>query len=180
MSSSKEKRKQDAAALQKVREIICRPRSKMKLQRKEDNFSKRLLRNCPDLFTSDDDEDEDEEEDEAEKEFIVERILARHLKFPIYLIDWHGCEPEEDSWEPRSSLIECELSLKEFYKSPHRIQNGIIWTDLPEEKERLWLNKSHSAEKLERLASEYIQLKLITEDDVSNDRINNHRRKSNL
>lgn len=85
MRSSKEKekrKKQDVAALQKVRQILCGPRSKRVPPRKEDAFSKKLLTNCPDVFTSDDDEDEEEEE----KEFVVKRILARYeVKF--FLID---------------------------------------------------------------------------------------------
>lgn len=77
MSSSKEKKKQEAAAMQKVRQIIGGPRLKRVIPREEDVFSKKLLTNCPDVFTSDEDE-----EDEEEKEYVVKRILARHaVKF---------------------------------------------------------------------------------------------------
>lgn len=86
---------------------------------------------------------------------------------PIYLIDWYGCEPNEDSWEPNSSLIECELSLEDFYKSPHRLQNGVIWRDLPNEKDRLWCNESYSPAEIEELAADYLRRKFITDDDVS-------------
>lgn len=105
---------------------------------------------------------------------VNERFLPFVFKFgqlqklPIYLIDWFGWGPEEDTWEPKSSLKECDIALKNFYKSPLRLLNGIYWRDLPDEEDRLWGKEENSTENVEARAAEYKRDKYITDDDVHN------------
>ena len=51
---------------------------------------------------------------EEEEEYEVDKILEKEGQ--KYLIRQKGCDKLEDTWEPYSSLVNCQNALQEFYR----------------------------------------------------------------
>jgi len=70
-------------------------------------------------------------EKEEEDEFEVEKILEQ--KGQDYLVKWKGYPDSENTWEPRTNLMNCQLLLRKFHQSNDRQKKGQAKKDHPEE-----------------------------------------------